>query len=1062
VPTIEDQAVREQALNPERSFIVQAPAGSGKTELLIRRFLRLLARVDTPEAVVAITFTKKAAAEMRTRVLEALRTDAAADVLARDRALGWQLLDNPARLRVQTIDSLCMAITRQMPWVARFGAPPEVTEKSQDMYREAARRTLRTIEDEERAGRHGPLSTLLLHIDNNFARAEELIAQMLERRDQWLRLTGSGPDLTGVRAALEETLREVIEHELTRARWHFTGDLAPEMARQMGWEALPGPNAGNLSKWKLIPDTLLTTTHTVRRRLPCALIDQLEADPAHIEVLRRIQDLPAPCFEDAQWQALEAVVEVLPKAVAHLRFVFRERGRVDFIELSLRALEALGHFDSPSDLALAMGERIEHLLVDEFQDTSQTQWELLEKLTAGWYPGDGHTLFLVGDPMQSIYRFRQAEVGLFLKARNEGIGSVRLDPLTLTSNFRSDPSIVQWVNQTFQGIMPRDEDIDAGAVTYTPSVAARDVASAEAGHAVHAFAGETSAEREASRVLEILEQSGDETVAVLVRARSHLTSILVALRRRKIPFQAIEIDLLSGRAIIQDLLALTFALLHLADRISWLAVLRAPWCGLTLADLHTIAVTDLTAAIWDLLQRKDLPLSPDGAERLARCLPVLADALAQRGRAPLRTVVERAWARLGGPACLRDEADFADVEAFFDLLEGLESSGDLEDFDALRDQIRELYAQPDPRAGERLQIMTVHKAKGLEFDTVILPGLGIGPRREDPSLLLWQEQQGRLLLSPISETGQDNDPIYKYLSRLESNKVEHETARLLYVAATRARKRLHLMGHVQASGKPASGSFLKLLWDSLAGEFAGLDPTLAAAAEATSAPPQRLRRIAAGWTLPDPPAAATWYGDTLEHFEPDPVTFEWVGDTLRHAGDVLHAFFARIATEGLAAWDARRITGLRGSIQTMLRNLGVAAGELDETSSRVATALCQSLRDERGAWILDSHAEAACELPLTGVLDGKVYQVAIDRTFVDEAGVRWIIDYKTSAPEGGDLERFLENEKRRYREQLERYARLMAQQEERPIRLGLYFPLLGGWREWAAPTIKRSQATLNF
>jgi hypothetical protein len=138
----------------------------------------------------------------------------------------------------------------------------------------------------------------------------------------------------------------------------------------------------------------------------------------------------------------------------------------------------------------------------------------------------------------------------------------------------------------------------------------------------------------------------------------------------------------------------------------------------------------------------------------------------------------------------------------------------------------------------------------------------------------------------------------------------------------------------------------------------------------------------------------------------------------------------------------------------------VAPAELDETTSRVVTALCQTLRDERGIWILDGQADAGCELPLTGVVDGKVFQAAIDRTFVDEAGVRWIIDYKSSVPDGCDIDRFLENEKARYREQLERYARLMAQREERPIRLGLYFPLVGGWCEWTPPGLKRRQSTL--
>ena len=138
---VADSQQRNAALNPEQSFIVRAPAGSGKTELLIRRYLRLLSGVESPEEIIAITFTRKAAAEMRGRIISSLelaRTGEtpeddyqketytlAAEVLKRDEAQQWQLQDNPGRLRIQTIDSLCSNITRQMPVLSQLGAQPE-------------------------------------------------------------------------------------------------------------------------------------------------------------------------------------------------------------------------------------------------------------------------------------------------------------------------------------------------------------------------------------------------------------------------------------------------------------------------------------------------------------------------------------------------------------------------------------------------------------------------------------------------------------------------------------------------------------------------------------------------------------------------------------------------------------------------------------------------------------------------------------------------------------------------------------------------------------------------
>jgi ATP-dependent helicase/nuclease subunit A len=211
---IADYDERRRALAPDRSFIVQAPAGSGKTELLIQRYLGLLACVEQPEEIAAITFTIKAAAEMRRRVLEALaaaRTgprpeephraltwESARAVLERDAKLGWRLEQNAARLRVQTMDALCASLTRQMPLVSSFGAQPGVVEDASRHYREAARATLAMLEERGEAAAN--VGRLLAHLDGDAGLAESLLAAMLARRDQWLR--HGEPD----RAQLESAL----------------------------------------------------------------------------------------------------------------------------------------------------------------------------------------------------------------------------------------------------------------------------------------------------------------------------------------------------------------------------------------------------------------------------------------------------------------------------------------------------------------------------------------------------------------------------------------------------------------------------------------------------------------------------------------------------------------------------------------------------------------------------------------------------------------------------------------------------------------------------------------
>ncbi|MGA2182504.1 MAG: UvrD-helicase domain-containing protein [Bryobacteraceae bacterium] len=1084
-----DAAARARALDATTSFIVQAPAGSGKTELLIQRYLKLLSIVDEPEEIVAITFTKKAGAEMRARVVKALQRavtrttmaatgqaslfagsvaaadaplephqrithDLATAALTRDREAHWGLLENPARIGIGTIDSLCASLTRRMPWTSRFGAFPRIEEKAQTLYREAARRTLRSVERDNSSGQ--AVQTLLLHLDNDTCRAEQLIAQMLERRDQWLRLTGSADlDMAAVRKTLEASLTRIVETHLRLLCARFSRPLlerAVDLAQHSGAliDQMPGPAADELEHWQILAKFLLTADgRHVRKRVDknigfgpndcrkreCEqLFKELGANQELSEALCELRHLPSPNFSDDQWHALEAIIPLLPRSVAELREVFGEREQVDFAELTISANRALEVDGQPTDLALALGYRIRHILVDEFQDTSFSQRDLLLKLTAEWDAGDVRSLFLVGDPMQSIYRFREAEVGLFLKARRDGLGDIPLEPLTLSVNFRSTPAIVDWVNRAFTDIMPRVEDIVSGAVPYSESTAGKFSDLASPAPVVHAFIGE-AADSEAERVLHLL-RDATGTTAILVRARRHLTGIIAALKREGVPFQAIEIDQLAERPLVQDLMALTFALLHPADRVSHLAVRRAPWCGLTLADLLALGTPQVSA---------------DGAARLARIKPILDRAIQERGRRRLRELVEGAWIALAGPSCVQHDSDLDDAAAYFDLLEELDEGGDLSSFGELRQRVADLFAKPDTRATDAVQVMTIHKAKGLEFDTVILPGLSMKPKADDSPLLLWQElADGALVVAPIPQTGSDGDPVYKYLSHLESARAANETARLLYVAATRARKALHLLGCLpRADATPPAGSFLKLLWPlyDVQREFAN-----AFADDAPEPPrlrqPRTIQRLPLDFPAPSPPPAVRWDRAAPPPDRAPEITFEWVGDTLRHAGTVLHGCVQQIAREGLEHWPPERIRASRPRLRTLLANVGVTPHELDAAVSRVATALLNCVEDPRARWMLSPHAEHRCEYAITGWLDGRFVAGTIDRTFVDSEGVRWIIDYKTSAHEGAGLAAFLDNEKLRYRDQLERYARLLALTETRPIRLGLYFPLLRGWLDW--------------
>ncbi len=1096
---VADRAVREQALDWERSFIVRAPAGSGKTGLLIQRYLALLARVDHPEEVVAITFTIKAAAEMRNRVVEALESargepplgayerstfELARRALARDDERDWRIAAQPSRLRIQTIDALCLSLVRQMAWSSRLGAEVRLVASAGDHYRAAAREVLALLEDTASEWR-APIATLLAHLDNDVPRFEAVLVSMLAHRDHWLRHVqpDAGAGKTR-RHRLEAGLALAVRDELAVLGASLPDALGQAVTANEGRE-LPGLRPEDLAGWQAIAEALLTKTGKPRVRPGAAnrhskrphvddgaaresLAERLRAAPDFVKRLHRVRSLPPLAYGDAQWRVLDALCDVLRVAAAMLRVVFAERGEIDIIELVTAARTALGEPQSPTDLALAVDYRIGHILVDEFQDTSHAQVELLARLTAGWVPGDGRTLFLVGDPAQSIYRFREADVGLYLDIRERGLGDIRLTPLSLESNFRSQSGIVDWVNEVFPRVLAGRDDRGSGAVSYRPSSAHRGPGTMPAA-TVHPFVGDDGRD-EAAGVLAIvrdaLRERPGQRIAVLVRARSHLSPILPALRRAGVRYRGVDIDPLAAMPVVEDLLSLTRALTSAADRVAWLAVLRAPWCGLTLADLEALAGGDRDRLVLD--QMRDAGacarLGADGRARVEKLIEALRPALAARGRVPTRRLVEGAWLRLGGPA-LVPGPELANADTFLHLLEDLDREPGATPIERLLTRISERFAAsavPEPE----LEIMTVHNAKGLEFDTVIVPGLGRGTPAESRRVLEWSERcdasdGAGLLMAPVPARGDGEDRIYRYLRELEAERVIHESARLLYVAATRARERLHLLGTVRrsASGKvarPQRDTLLARLWPVVRDCFEAADggaaePPTGQLELKLGADRAFIKRLPVGWTCPPPPAGVPGAAATPEVWSGEVVEFEWAGVSARHIGTVVHRMLQRVAGEGLGAWNEGRLAGRRAHWRAALHGLGVPRAELESAVGAVESAVAAVLRDERARWLFDpSHEDAHNEYALSGVIDAELTTVVLDRTFLDATGTRWVVDYKTGRHEGADLDAFLDREQLRYRDQLGRYAALMGALEGRPVRLGLYFPMHCGWREWSA------------
>ncbi|HXX84153.1 MAG TPA: UvrD-helicase domain-containing protein [Casimicrobiaceae bacterium] len=1114
-PAANDAREREGALDVSRSFIVQAPAGSGKTGLLIQRYLALLARVDRPEAILAMTFTRKAAGEMSERIVEALRKAEAGvapkdeheaailslahAALRRDRECGWNLTAHPARLRVQTIDALCAALMRQAPVTTKLGAMAGLIEHAEEVYAAAAREELYAAGAEDAAWRR-----LLRYLDNDADRVVSLLAGMLAKRDQWLRrLVGQDP--TALRAMLEEALAAEIEAELAtvrslfpvrsigalaqlarRAASNVDGDAAQVLAACATANDLPPATADALPAWCRIAEWLLTgqgsfreqvgvkqgfpaktDTHGVEsadrarnKKAMQTLLAELADETGLAEALHAVRSLPPPRYDDAAWSLVSALLDVLPRAAARLRTVFAREGKMDFAEATLVALDALGAADDPGELLLKLDLRVEHLLVDEFQDTSFAQCDLIERLTSGWTQGDGRTLFAVGDPMQSIYRFREAEVRLFIEAQErKRIGVVAMEPLLLSRNFRSQRGLVDWVNRVFPQVLSPHDDPLRGAVAFRSSDAERDAGEAPAVTLELCANDQEEARLVAGHVRNALER-GVESIAVLVRKRSDLNVLLPVLRDAGIAYAAVDIDLLCQRQAVLDLASLTHALIQPDDRLAWLSVLRAPWCGLTLPDLFVAAHAGASFPEIVAGTKSLSGLSADGRARLRRFADTVRPVLAQRGRVPLLAMVRGAWLALGGPACGSEAVDLDAADRFFALVSDHARGSDLPDWEAFQASLDNLYAEPAASAA-RVQIMTLHRAKGLEFEIVVMPGLARHFREADEELLLWRERPAGLLLAPVRERapGAGKDKVYRYLRALADDEQQAELKRLIYVGCTRARERLHLTAVAEVDPvdstrwkRPRAKSSLAALWDAAESQVA--PPPTAIIGSAAPAPRRGmlLARLPLAWRLPDPPAALPSGTIAEPSGEREEIVFDWAREAARQIGTIAHALLRRIADDGLEAWSGRRVDAERTRIEHEFAAQGFVAAEALAATDQVLAAVRTTLADTRGRWLFDPrHAEAQSEFAVTSAADEEFVHVVLDRTFVDAEGVRWIVDFKLSRHEGADKEGFLDTERERYRDQLEKYARAMRGMDERPIRLGLYFPLLRGWREWEAP-----------
>ncbi len=762
-----------------------------------------------------------------------------------------------------------------------------------------------------------------------------------------------------------------------------------------------------------------------------------------------------------EWEIVRACFTLLRRAAAYLRIAFAEAGVVDFIEVAQIALSVLrGEDEQPTEAALAVADRIRHLLVDEFQDTSRRQHELLGRLIAAWPQPEGRTCFVVGDPMQSIYFFRGADAELFPRVENIGLDIpnepvLRFDSVHLAANFRTAPPLVRRLNEVFARIFAID---DGSGIEFSEALPAREdcaqpdphpVADTLPGMSLHlefipqcirtnsrSYTRERKEKTQAQRNAAAQKQTEELVslirgylprmeraraanekyrIAVLGRTRKALVLVAKALREAEIPFRAIELDPLQDRPEIIDALALTRALLNPQDRVAWLGVLRAPWCGLSLADLHILTSADdeqlKSRPIPELLAERMRLLSEEGRLAAARLLEAVAYSDRLRNTQPTispGTWIEQVWLRLGGAQCV-DAAARANLDLLWSCLDGLpQGEPDLlgPTLDAV---LTKLSALPDPSASSDcgVQLMTIHKSKGLEFEVVIVPDLHANAGRGGRKLLSWLERGLALdadavdensagaitefLVAPLQPKGAESGSAKSLVDKARREREAQETRRLLYVAATRAREELHLFARPEFKTADdqsfdliqPTGSLLATAWPGLRNEVqrsfeewcadqsaqaaqtdeSHIIESLAASAEnvlvlpappdALAPTPTPLRRLPSSYqpVFAEIPSAdnepAVGIGRLYERHEGGLIS--------RALGIAVHELFQHFAQ--LLATETNEVAGdslvhLQPRVAANVRALGIDAGQANRIAAQALEMVLRAARDPQAQWIL--------------------------------------------------------------------------------------------------------------
>jgi ATP-dependent helicase/nuclease subunit A len=1090
-------ARQRAALDPAASVWVQASAGTGKTKVLVDRVLALLLAGAPPQRIRCLTFTKAAAAEMKNRLLRALAdwatlpgaalTERLFELLGRRPTpeqeqeaarLFARVLDAPGGLQIQTIHAFCQGLLARFPLEAgvspRFRLAEERTaaellaEARADLYAEA-----------ELPGRELELRAALEHVllAGGETRLDQLTAAILQQRAAFERaLAGRG--VVGVvavaEAACELAAGETRERLLATALAEpalkagplralcqlmaggltsdaeVAGDMAPLLA------AAPGERARLYEAYR---GAFLTNEGTVRKKLPTKKLAAAAPDLAAL-FLAEGERLVAL---EARLAAVDLVADcrALFTLAERLLALYRQRkaaqGLLDYADLIQKTAQLLDQPGQAAWVLYKLDEGIEHLLIDEAQDTSPEQWQVVKQLTAEFHAGQGahedraqgeraslaRTVFAVGDAKQSIFRFQGADPAGFkaaaahYRARAEAVNQ-RFLPVPLSHSFRSVAAVLRAVDRIFAlpaaqaGVAAPEAPVShaatrlghAGRVELWPLLQAaprdppdpwalpleqregQDPVAALAQSLADTLAGWFAATPEslAPESPAWLASKGRPVapgdVLILVRTRGPLFHALTrALKRRGVAVAGVDRMVLPQQTAVRDLLALGRFLLLPDDDLSLAEVLKGPLGGLDDDDLIGLASGrgegEGRLSLWRALgERRGLkPAWQELRQRLERLLAQADFVPPYELFAGLLAAGEGRRRWLGRLG--EEAADPLDEFLAQALAYERDHAPSLQGFLAWLEQ-GQLEVKRDLEAsGQAVRIMTVHGAKGLQAPIVFLPDTTGLPK---PGGALLPDPERRLVLRGGAQLRAV--PFAERLRQGEERAIAEEYRRLLYVALTRAEDRLYICGALRTRTLSAE------CWYALAARaLLGLDESAVLALpeprvveqEAQSAPPE------APPARPPAPAAAA-LGDWRRRPPPPEPSPPRPLSPSRPEG-------AEAPVLSPLAGDAGRWR--RGLlIHRLLQSLPALPPEQREGAARrfLAEPAQELGAATVAAWTAEVLAvlalpEAAplfgprsqAEVPIVGSAGGTRIAGRLDRLAVTEEAV-WLVDYKTNRP----------------------------------------------------------------